>query len=135
MINQEIDSYKKVVLLALLKLTILAGFVFPFINLKRGLYLSWCFSWSEFKSPAYGGNYRKEWNNHWFYVQPVCIEVPGCFKIYIKLKIKNKKIIRIKTAAIENELASLTHQWILYQKLVYSEHYVRRFVLNIRVKP
>ena len=39
MINQEIDRYKKVVLIALLRLTIFAGCVFPILNFKRGLFL------------------------------------------------------------------------------------------------
>jgi diguanylate cyclase (GGDEF)-like protein len=38
-INQEIDRYKKVVLMALLKLTIVAGFIFSYINFQRGLFL------------------------------------------------------------------------------------------------
>jgi len=38
-INQELDRYKKVVLKALLKLTSIAGMVFPIINFQRGLYL------------------------------------------------------------------------------------------------
>ena len=39
MLNQEIDRYKKVVLIALLRLTILAGSIFIFLNFKRGLYV------------------------------------------------------------------------------------------------
>ena len=39
MLNQEIDRYKKVVLIALLKLTIVAGCVFPLLNFQRGLIL------------------------------------------------------------------------------------------------
>jgi diguanylate cyclase (GGDEF)-like protein len=39
MINQEIDRYKKVVLIALLRLTIFAGLIFTYINFQRGLFL------------------------------------------------------------------------------------------------
>ena len=39
MLNQEIDRYKKEVLIVLLKLTITAGLVFPIINIQRGLFL------------------------------------------------------------------------------------------------
>ncbi|MFK8013104.1 MAG: GGDEF domain-containing protein [Marinicellaceae bacterium] len=38
-LNQEIDRYKKVVLMSLLKLTSIAGIIFPIINFQRGLYL------------------------------------------------------------------------------------------------
>lgn len=38
-LNQELDRYKKIVLLALLKLTSAAGLIFPIINFYRGLYL------------------------------------------------------------------------------------------------